>query len=351
MGQSNFFKIFSITAFVAFAAISCWATSESLHLLLPSLPLIVCWVVTIGFFVLASLGSKLIVDSLNQNVYIEKRALRLVGGILITIFFWLVCIMPTNTHTFFFRNVIAEKVSMDIATTENYLDQIKSDQINGDKIKSASNALRNTVEAKLGELKAEIVNDANPGYGPNARRIFKEFAGILRVGEIEPLSYQGTSIQDRQRLYDAYRNKFYILLDSRLAILKRELSPTNNDYISQADNAYMNLELVKKYINNGRIDLNNAEDIKTVCDKLNAGYAVIKAYPQFVDFKNNVDKEIYTASNPVTKVKRMTSVLDVWEDFIKGEYAGHGFLFWVILSMLVDISAFIFFDIAFKKQD
>jgi len=259
--------------------------------------------------------------------------------------------MPTNTHTFFFRNVIGEKVSMDIATTENYLNQIKSDQVTGDRINAESIKLRNTVEAKLGELKAEIFNDANPGYGPKAKSILKEFAEILRVNEIEPLTYQGTSIQDRQRLYDAYRSKFYILLDSRLAILKRELSPSNNDHISQADNAYRNLELIKKYINNGQIDLNDAKDIQTVCDKLNAGYSVIKAYPQFVDFKNNVDKEIYTAPNPVTKVKRMTSVFDVWEDFIKGEYAGHGFIFWVIISMLVDISAFIFFDIAFKKQD
>ncbi|MBS1503090.1 MAG: hypothetical protein JST32_13565, partial [Bacteroidetes bacterium] len=219
MGQNNFFKIFSISAFISFAAISCWATAESLHLLQSSVPLIFCWVVSVGFFVLASLCTKLIVDSLNQNVYIEKRGLRLVGGILGTIFFWLVCIMPTNTHTFFFRNAITEKVSTDIATTENYLNQIKSNQVTEARINAQSTALRNTLEAKLGELKAEIFNDANPGYGPKAKSILKDFAEILRVSKIEPLSYKGTSIQDRERLYNAYRSKFYILLDSRLEIL------------------------------------------------------------------------------------------------------------------------------------
>ena len=73
MGQNNYVKIFSICAFVAFATVSCWATAESLHLLLPALPLALSWIITIGFFVIASLGSKMIVDSLNQNIYLEKR--------------------------------------------------------------------------------------------------------------------------------------------------------------------------------------------------------------------------------------------------------------------------------------
>lgn len=351
MGQMNFFKILTSLAFIAFATVSCWATAESLHLLLSSWPLIFCWIVTVGFFIIASLGTKLIVDSFNQNVYMEKRGLRLISGILITIVFWLLCIMPTNTHTFFFRNTIADKVSMDIATTQNYLDQIRSNQISEARINAKSNELRNRIESKLGELKAEIFNDANPGYGPKAKSILKDFAEILRVPKIESLSYRGTSVQDRGKLYNAYRDKFYLLLESSLAVLRRELMPPNNNHVLQAENAYKNLELVKKYINDGQIDLNDAEDIKTVCDKLNAGYSVIKAYPQFVDFKNDVDKKIYTAPNPITKVKRMTSVFDVWEDFLKGAYAGHGFLFWVLISVLVDLAAFFFFDISFKKQD
>ena len=64
----------------------------------------------------------------------------------------------------------------------------------------------------------------------------------------------------------------------------------------------------------------------------------------------NEDKKAYTSENPVSKVKRLTSVFDVWKDFLGGAYAGSGFLFWVIIAILVDIAAFIFFDITFKKQ-
>lgn len=67
MNGNKFLKIFGLLGFLAFAAVSCWATAESLHLLLSSWPLALCWAVTIGFFFIASWGTKMIADSLNQK--------------------------------------------------------------------------------------------------------------------------------------------------------------------------------------------------------------------------------------------------------------------------------------------
>ena len=86
-------------------------------------------------------------------------------------------------------------------------------------------------------------------------------------------------------------------------------------------------------------------------DKLNQGYNTIKKNKDFVNFSSKEEEMLYTADNTVTKVKRMISVFDVWEDFLKGQYAGHGFAFWIVISILVDVAAFIFFDIAFKKRE
>lgn len=351
MNDNMFLKVFSILAFLAFAAVSCWATSESLHLLLSSLPLAVCWIVTIGFFFIASWGTKMIVDSLNQKIYLEKRGLRLLGGIFILLVFWVVCSMPTNTHTFFYRSVISDKVTNDIATTEGYLIQIRDNSTTETRIKIRLAELEKKVDVKLGELKAEIENDANPGLGPKAKAILRDFAEIFGVAKIEPLTFKGTSIQDRQKLYDAYRQKMYILMDAKKLNIIKEMTPANNNHQKQADKDYKNLELVKKYIDDGTLDLNDAEDIKSICDKLNEGYATVRTYKQFVDFKDEIDQEAYTSPNAVTKVKRMISVFDVWEDFFAGQYDGHGFFFWVLISILVDVAAFIFFDIAFKKRE
>ena len=351
MNENKFLKIFCILAFFAFAAASCWATAESLHLLLSTWPIAMCWIVTIGFFFIASWGTKMIVDSFNQNIYLEKRGLRLLGGIVITLIFWLACSMPTNTHTFFYRSVIHDKVISDISTTEGYLVQIKDNTVTETKIQIKCAELKNKVDVKLGELKAEIENDANPGFGPKAKEILRGFAELLGVARIEPLSYRGKSVQDRQKLYDSYRTKIYILLDSRLMSIVKEMTPPNNNHQKQADKDYKNLELVKTYIEDGTLDLNDADDIRTVCEKLNAGYATIRTYQQFVDFKDETDQATYTSPNAVTKVKRLISVFDTWADFLKGEYNGHGFFFWVLISILVDVAAFIFFDIAFKKHE
>lgn len=351
MEQKNYLKLIWMVAFIAFAAVSCWATAESLHLLLSSWPLAMCWVVTVGFFIIASLGTKMIVDSLNQDVYLEKRGLRLVGGIVIVLIFWLICSMPTNTHTFFYRTVINDKVNTDISTTRGYLSQIKNNTNNKTQATVKVNELKNNVDVLLGELEAEIKNEVNPGFGPKSKEILRKFATLLEVDKVEPLSYKGTSKQDRDKLCDAYRTKIYILAENRATNIMAHILSPNSDNIKEVKRDDENLALVKKYIGDKIINLNDAEDVEDVCDKLNTAYNTVKKNCDFVNFSSKTDEANYTADNPVTKVKRMISVFDVWEDFMAGEYAGHGFMFWIIISILVDIAAFIFFDLAFKKRE
>lgn len=351
MGQNNILKIISVFAFIALAAVSCWATQESLHLLLPSWPQAICWIVTVAFFIIASVGTKLIVDSLNQNVYIEKRGMKLLGGILIVLVFWLMFSMPTNTHTFFYRNAIGSIASEDITTTKGYLDQLKNNTLTEKKIQDKQTEVSNEIWSKFAELEAEIKNDANPGMGPNAKRILAEFATMLQVPKIDPLSYKGTSEQQRQQLCNAYRQKISILLENRLANIRYSMiAPDENTYKSLASADWKNLDLMEQAINSGEADLNDADDVNDLNGRLVKGYSTIKTYQQYVDFVGS-DKEQYLpeTGNAVTKVKRMLSVFDVWKDFISGKYSGHGLIIWILLSVLVDIGAFIFFDIAFKK--
>lgn len=351
MEQKNYLKLIWMVAFIAFAAVSCWATAESLHLLLSSWPLAMCWVVTVGFFIIASLGTKMIVDSLNQDIYLEKRGLRLVGGIVIVLIFWLICSMPTNTHTFFYRTVINDKVNTDISTTRGYLSQIKNNTNNKTQATVKVNELKNNVDVLLGELEAEIKNEVNPGFGPKSKEILRKFATLLEVDKVEPLSYKGTSKQDRDKLCDAYRTKIYILAENRATNIMAHILSPNSDNIKEVKRNDENLALVKKYIGDKTINLNDAEDVEDVCDKLNTAYNTVKKNSDFINFSSKTDEANYTADNPITKVKRMISVFDVWEDFMAGEYAGHGFMFWIIISILVDIAAFIFFDLAFKKRE
>lgn len=281
----------------------------------------------------------------------EKRGQHLLGGVIILLIFWLVCSMPTNTHTFFYRSVINDKVSTDISTTSGYLGQIKDNTNNKTQAQIKVNELKNNVDLLLGELEAEIKNEANPGFGPKSKDILRKFATLLGVDKIEPLSYKGTSVQDRDKLQDAYRTKIYILAENRAANIMAHILAPNKDNLKEVERDDANLSLLKKYISDKTIDLNESSDIENVCEKLSTAYNTIKKNRDFVNFSSKTDEITYTADNPVTKVKRMLSVFDVWEDFLAGQYAGHGFLFWIVISILVDVAAFVFFDIAFKKRE
>ena len=351
MNDNKFVKIFTVAGFLVFAAVSCWATAESLHLLLPSWPSVFCWAITIGFFFIASWGTKMIADSLNQNIYMEKRGATLIGGIVIVFVFWLLCSMPTNTHTFFYRNLIDEKVTNDIAATQGYLSQIKDNTVTDAKIQAKCAEIENQINSKLQSLEAEIKNPLNPGNGPETERVLGEIAQILGVAKINKLSGTGNSVDERKKLYDAYRQTILMQLDNKKMNIIKAMSPSNDNYRKAATKDWKNLELTKKYIDDGQLSLTDADDIKTVCNNLNQGYSTIKTYQQFVDFKNDGDKEAYTCANPQTKVSRLLSVYDVWVDFIQGKQGGLAFFFWILISILVDVAAFIFFDIAFKKRD
>ena len=346
MGKTNYLKFFSLLAFIAFAAISCWATAESLHLLLSSWPLAFCWVVSVGFFIIASLGTKMIVDSLNQNVYIEKRGILLGGGIILVILFWVICVMPTNTHTFFFRSVIKDKVTLDITTTKNYLSQIKTNEVNQGNIEKKIDSIQKTFDAKLRELEAELKNPLNRGDGKIVKDKLYELAKLIELDNISELSNKGNSSIDD--IYQAYQNKLIGMKNKFIENLRKNKENNNKQAEIDAEKAYNELDNLEKQIKAGAINLNDTKEMEGVSDKINKGYAVIKANSLAVNFKNE-DKKAYTAENPVSKVKRLTSVFDVWKDFLGGAYAGSGFLFWLIISILVDVDAFIFFDITFKK--
>lgn len=350
MNENKNLKLLSILGFVVFAGVSCWATEESLHLLLPSLPSIFCWAVTIGFFIVASFGTKLIVDSCNKDIYVENPGTKFVMGLLLVLVFWLVCSMPTNTHTFFFRNLIDGRVSTDISSTQGYLAQIRDNVVTDAKIQAKCAEVENLINTKLESLKGELENPVNQGNGPEVERILGETAQILGVAKIDKLSGRATTVQEQQRLYQAYRSIILSQLENKKMNIRKEMTPSNDNYKKVAKKKYDDLNLVNKYISDGTFVLTDAEDIAKICEKLNEGYSTIKTYQQYVEFKTDDEKALYTQPNPQTKIHRLLSVYDVWYDFVTGEEGGLSFVFWIIISILVDIAAFIFFDIAFKKR-
>lgn len=349
--NTNYWKIFTGLAFVAFAAISCWATAESLHFSLSSWPVIPFWVISIGFFVVASFGTNMIVNSLNQSISVENRGWMFVGGLFMALVFWLVFSMPTNTHTFFYRSDINGVVSEDLSKTENYLNQLANATQETEPIKQKKADLSNKVENRMSDLRSEIINPMNPGVGPEARRILDEIATILGVAKLDDNSRKATNTKDAETLYNWHREKIYRELNRKMEELDKEAEIVQSaDYIPKAKELIRDIKTMRNDIEDGKLSLFDAQNMSVLTDKLDDAYGHIKTYKNYVIFTTIEDEALYTSENPISKTKSMVSVYNVWKDFLHGKYRGHGLWYWVVISILLDLAAFIFYNITFSKH-
>lgn len=360
MNNNNFLKFFSIIAFIAFMMVSCWATVESLHMSLPW-PKPLFWIATIGIFVLSSLGSKLVVDSFNQRIRVDNRGWRLIGGVLILLVFWVLFSLTTNTHTFFYNARSKDVVMQDLGTTKNYLQQLSNNTKIEDAIKKSQNSYEEKVWNAFKNLKAEIENPNNTGWGPVAKDRLNDLNAVLGGQPLAILSGSFSSAIQRQKLIMAYQQ----MVAERIAEKKQEIakSMTPQEVETFKKEALADLkdfgkaEAIIKEKNRKGTKL-SYEDVQRTNDILVKGYTTIMNHSEYVEFSKDdngkyIDKQLYVPEkgNIVTKTSRLLSVVEVWQDYFKGKYKGMGFIYWILIAALVDIAGFIFFDLAFRRTE
>lgn len=344
------FKIIGcIIAFLILAGISCWATEQSLHLLLPTgWPEVLVWGITIAFFVIASYGTKLIIDTLTSPGFIDNRRLKLFGGILLVVFFWLLMSMPTNTHTFFYNDKIGSVITKDIETTNKYLSQIVDRGTSSTMVlDSVGTKMKDAVEEERVHIVRQFNGDEPPykrGNGEKISEHIKKINNILKSSIIQDPDYNSAN--------PAILNKYQVEINKALAdaLKTHTISMQSVDAAKEQKRRLAALnDSIQDHISTG--SLSEAE-IKQCEKELKDGYNIIGTNKLFVDFDRNSDDEaVYTKENVETRTKRMASVIDVFfVDFLQGKYPA-SFWYYVILSILVDIAAFIFFDIAFKRNE
>ncbi len=335
-------------AFLILAGISCWATEKSLHMLLPvGWPEILVWGITIAFFVVASIGTKLIADSLMSSGFVENRKGKLWGGIFLVVFFWLIMSMPTNTHTFFYNDKIGSVISKDIETTNKYLQQVLD---LGTSSTMALDEEGKQIKDAVEEQRTHIVRQFNGDEAPFKRGNGKQIAAHLeKINKI-----LNSSIQQDPRYNStdpSILNAYQVEINKALshALRTHTISEQSVKAAKRQRNRLFALnDSIQDHIASASL---TEEEIRQCEKELKDGYNIIASNRTFVQFDNAGDEELYTKENAETRTKRMASVIDVFfVDFLKGRHPG-SFWYYVVLSILVDIAAFIFFDIAFMKKN
>lgn len=350
MGENKTFRIISAILFIAFAGVSCWATVESLFLSLPDIPKFVFWVAVIGVFLLTSYLTKIAVNCFNPNVYMEKRSMKLLGSFLGILLLWVCFSMPTNTHTFFYK-----KMSKDVAKKELNFLNVELSKLTDENLYIKNYYLAwedkfNKVKSLQNIFEKEIDDFEKLGYGKEAEEKLQKIEDELGLkrGSFERKHPKGTDQRERTAIKKFYDNlikdqleilkKSHVMrLDSQLVGFRKESKKIKNikDNISKTLNELDNPSLKQSEVINKATQLS-----QTAHATLDSKYGYLIA------------SDTYKTTN-IYSLDRLRSITKVWGDYLKGEFKdkNYGLIYWILLSIIVDLAAFLFFNIAFKQED
>ena len=341
--------------FLIVGALSCWATASSFLLIIP-LPWYVIWAMTIVFFVFASYAYKMIMDAIHNDGSIENPKAKLWGGIFLLLMTWGIISMPTNAHTFFYKLQVGNVVTEDLKTTAVYSEQLAK-RVNISKVDSAEyRVFKDKCDGILNTFTKEANGTGETGLSGINKYSLHHIADInTALGE-----YGKYGIEDPNKTSSSQGIKNEIeltkrrLTDQYAKIEDEQLRVSRTDSY-QAQEDLNKIQIMQVHINNliqaGRISHATSEPvIKQANGVLTLTYSNIKPNAEYVYFTTKDDEKLYTAANIETRTSRFLHPYKVFGDFFVGRIP-FIFIFWIILSILLDVIGFISFDNAFKKED
>ena len=353
MGRLNLVKLGSMLAFLILASFSCYWTAESLYIWNPMLTVYGAWLISIVFYVIASLCfSKMLNSTDRYGNYTNKtggQTGQFLLGLLGLIVFWIFLSLPTNTHTLLYRASIKDVATVDLERTKGYLTSLKDNNVEIKKIETEYTDKELQVASLLERMRAEIDHPGQLGIADRFNTILLELDNVLGAS-IQRRANVGTTKKEWLITIQYYANQARQHLKILRADADRRIQTVRNNMNAQdIDKLIYNCDAALSDIHNMN-DVDN--DIVSYAVKdLTEGYAYIGKNAEYVDFKD-ADKERYTKEGAIPETKAMLSVPDVWKDYITTDkYAGRGFIWLVLIALLVDIAAFIFFNIAFNKKN
>lgn len=348
MNNSKFLKIFAIVAFVAFAAVSCWSTTESLFLTLEhaQIPKWVFWIAVVGLYVLTSVCVKMVLDSFNQNIYVEHRTVKFVVGLLGVLILWIAFSMPTNTHTYFYKQMAKNTAIKELKHIDGELQKLSSENAFLDSYNNEWNEYEAKVGGDLGQLQHEIDNPQRYGFGEQAEAklaIIENDLG-LKTGTIARRGTRNTTKSERNSVCQYYDN----VVKEQLAIKKQQHDANVARAFADFQERMKNVEPLRRDISATLSQLDDDQYDKEAVLK-NARKVIGQAYAELESQFNG----IYTYDENVYRSDRLVKVTKVWGDYFKGKFGDTDYTlwYWILLSIIVDLAAFAFFDIAFKKEE
>ena len=348
MNNSKFLKIFALVAFIAFAAVSCWSTTESLFLTLEhaQIPKWVFWIAVVGLYVLTSVCVKMVLDSFNQNIYVEHRTVKFIIGLSGVLILWIAFSMPTNTHTFFYKQMAKNTAVKELKHIDGELQKLSSENAFVESYNAEWDKYEADVLNALAGIKREIRDFQNPGTAAKteARIVDVEDLLGLKTGTIARIVARNTTDNELNKVCEYYDKA----VKEQLDIKKQQHDANVARAFADFQERMKNVEPLRRDISATISQLDDDQYDKEAVLK-NARKVIGQAYAELESQFNG----IYTYDENVYRSDRLVKVTKVWGDYFKGKFRDTDYTlwYWILLSIIVDLAAFAFFDIAFKKEE
>ncbi len=376
MDEKNLFQKICAVAFLIFAIISCIATAQSLSLTLEmSIPtwlsFAIMFIFAFGLYLLTSYCFKLVIEAFDFDLYNEHRGRDVILGVLGVVLFWVVCSMPTNTHSLFYTKVVDKVVVAELDNQKNVLTS-EANLLDAD-IYEEYNRKINIKKSEVEDLKnmflAEINHTDRIGLGERAYNLLVDieiacgknpdgYFGNRNEATSRHTKQRNTSVTERRRIKDHYIPQINLLLQGYIDELIRE---RDDAILGRAEEKKLLLANIDKLIKTRDYlyhdDVAHQDRIKNSRKVLDFAYNNVKYKDKILD---NVEvlidakaghKDNNVESYKIYKTERLHSVFKLWGDYLSGKLRNLDFdmLYWIIISLIIDIAGLLFFAIAFKK--
>lgn len=355
MRTFNFKGVISLLAFLGLAGFSCYWTAESLFIWQPSLTIVGAWFIAIAFYLMASICFTLMFRALDRNRYFGNKLMGRTPQFILCLIgflvFWSVS-LATNTHTLLYRASIKGVITADLTRTQGYLQGLQDNNVEIKRIETKFNNKESAVNGMIQRMIFEIDNPSALGIGSRFNTILAELNAELGT-TIQKVANVGTTRSEWLNAIDYYMEQADKQLELYRADCEKDIQEVER---------MMNSEELGRLIGNNRIALDdisrmdgvNNDIIQAALDDLDQEYSYIKTNSQYIEFKDG-DKERYAREGAIPEAREMLAIDKVWKDYLTTDkYDGHGFTWWIFVAILVDISGFIFFNMAvnsFSNKD
>ena len=373
IGKLQPFQRICAIAFLIFAFISCAATAQSLCLTLGLdgprwLIFLVAFIFAFGLYLLTSYCFKLMIDSQNYKIFMRKEDRRrdFILGILGVALFWIVCSMPTNTHSLLYTKVIDKVVIAELDHQRDVFENAANltDKDITDKYQRDISFLESSINEKRALFINEINNTDRLGLGPEAKAILADIQVLCGKDREDPYymhtTQRNTSPAERDRIKKHYEPQIKNLLDWAKNNLKTKY---DQDIANHRTEKIALQNRIKKI--DGTKSMLHAKDLDHQTKIKNTRLVIDDGYNQPL-YRDKILDNIEVLNDPqighkdsnvkyynAYKTERLHSVFKVWSDFLSRRFQNLDFdmLYWIIISIIIDIAGLSFFGIAFRRTE